>query len=111
MGRAIEPGQEFEIEFGNQRRTSVVAMGLRRKAEFAKQIRKVRECRDESNFENIIGLVKQCKPDATEEFFDSIDETMAMEIVNATLTLTEAEQKKSESQPLSDAENSAKAAV
>lgn len=110
MARAIEPGQEFEVEYGNGKRTTVVALSLRKKAELGRLMKTIQSSRDASNFEHIIQLVSGVKPDATEEFFDTIDETMAMEIVSATMTLTEAEQKKSESQPLSDAVNCARAA-
>lgn len=98
-GRPLEPGQTFEIEYGDGKRTSVIAQSLRKKSQIASHLKAITTTNDLDNFSRIVELVLICKPDADEAFLDSIDESMAMQIVQATITLTEAEQKKSESQP------------
>jgi hypothetical protein len=93
MGRAIEPGSKFFVEYGDGKQIEVIAQTLRQKAE----IGKVLSQSGAQSFQGMIDIINQISANKLDDsFFDTIDDTHGAAIITATISLTEAEQKKSE---------------
>ena len=102
MPAALEPGETFEIEYGNGHTIQVVALSLRQKRRITQLLLQVQnlevtvESIDEL-YSNCEDMVRMCCPDITDEELDKLDERLSMEIASNTLAgaaLT-AEEKKS----------------
>lgn len=101
----IEPGDKFQVSYGNGHTIEVVALSMRQKRKVMELVDRVSklETSGESRavlFEIAEDALKLCVPGITDETLDRFDETMAMQIVGATLgkqAVDNEEQKKSES--------------
>lgn len=97
----IEPGEKFPVGYGNGKSVEVQALGMRKKRE-ALKILKVVQAGGEPDavFGAIEAMLLLSIPDMQDDFLDSINESMAMEIVTKAIkeqSLSEDERKKSES--------------
>src|SRR5690606_23780120 len=97
----IEPGEKFLVGYGNGKSVEVQALGMRKKREALKLLRVVQSGGDpDSVFGAVEGMLRHFIPEMQDEFLDSINEKMAMDIVTAAIaeqSLSEDERKKSES--------------
>jgi hypothetical protein len=94
---AIEPGDEFQIGFGNGHTLFVPALDLRTKNKIAKLMSEA--VGSSEAFEKLEQAIVLCCPTITEESWAKIDERNAGEIIGKTLAnaaLSEDERKKSE---------------
>jgi hypothetical protein len=98
----IEPGQEFEVAYGDGRSVTVVALGLRKQRELAAIVRKLMELEGDPKksiqlFDHAEDAIRMAIPNVTDEYLDTIDAESAIEIAGACLgkqSLSEDEQKK-----------------
>jgi hypothetical protein len=97
----IEPGDKFKVQYGNDRTVEVIALNMRQRRNM---IKLMLSAQDENNpvqsLEAIEEALQICVVDCSEEFIDSIDEEMAMQIITATMEkqqLSDEELGKSES--------------
>ena len=101
---AIEPGDKFVIGYGNGHSLEVGALSLRQKRLLTAELAKIQKAQADNKIDEIYELVGSVLEvaigqSATADIIDSVDEDMAMEIVNAVMSktaLTEDEVKKSE---------------
>jgi hypothetical protein len=96
---AIEPGEKFEIEYGNGHKLEVVALSFRQRHALAKVVDKVIAAKGSEQFEAIEEALRICVPACSEAFLDTIDDAMAGEIVEKVrqnAAISEDERKKSE---------------
>lgn len=96
---AIEPGEKFRVGYGRGRSIEVTALSLRRKRQLLLLLETIKTGGIEA-FKATEDALRMAVPDITDEQLDTLDEVMAMEIVSATIgltQLTEDDQKKSES--------------
>ena len=110
----IEPGDRFTVKYGNGHTVDVIGMNGRQKSKVLSIIDRVQSL-DESKdgravlFELAEEALRLCVPNCTEEFIESLNESMQLEIVGAAIgeqALSEDDKKKLELPLLSDAENS-----
>lgn len=112
---SIEPGESFKVSYGNGHTIAVVALNMRQKRKLIELVERVSTLSETSESKSVLFDIAEealgiCVPGIQDEVIDTLDESMAMEIITATLggqVLSEDDKKKSES-PLSFvAENSA----
>lgn len=91
----IEPGDVFEVSYGNGKHCSVIALSGTQQREIARKFNDI--TRDESSgdpermlgsFEAIFELLKDVVSDYSEEILDDIDRQMASQIVAGCLFKT-----------------------
>lgn len=106
----IEPGQPFEIEYGNERKLEVVALAGRKQGQLQKLLGRIGSAEADGNAENILDMAEEAlaicvgTEKAAELFNTIIDLELAMQICQKTMlkqVLSEDERKKSESPPSS----------
>ena len=102
----IEPGQLFEIEFGNGHKLEVAALAGRKQGQLQKMLGKIAMCEANGNAESLLEMVEEAlaicvgAEKAAEMFDTSVDCELAMQICQKTMlkqVLSEDERKKSES--------------
>lgn len=101
---SIEPGEKFSIEYGNGHTVEVVALNMRQRRALIKLLAAVQDADPHEALDSIEEALRCCFPaelnaDIFDELVDSLDEEMAMEIVQKTMEkqrLSEDERGKSE---------------
>lgn len=95
---AIEPGDKFTVGYGNGHTIEVVALSMRQRREVVKGVETVAgDSKAVDAFDAIENALKQCCPDINDELIDTLDEEMAMQIIQATMqkaALSEDDRKK-----------------
>lgn len=84
----IEPGEKFTIGYGNGHKLEVVALNMRQRRQIIGLLSSVQNAADENPVEALEAIEKAlglCCPDLDAEFIDSLDEEMAMQIVQSTM--------------------------
>lgn len=77
-----EPGEVFEIEFGNDRVCEVRAMGLRTKAKAVGLFEKLRSNPEPREaYEALEDVLHLIVVDCDDDFVDTVDERLASEII------------------------------
>lgn len=108
----LEPGEPYEIEYGNGHSLSVVALSARQKKKLVSILQAVQSL-DTKQIDSLSTLydlaeegLKICSPGITDEQIEKMDEQQQMEVIGKTLAgalPTAGEQKKSESPHSCDA--------
>ena len=96
----IEPGEKFTVQYGNGHEVEVVALNMRQRRDVIRLLAAVQDVSPVEALESIEAALGFCCPSISDEFVNSLDEEMAMEIVQATMEkqrLSEDERGKSES--------------
>lgn len=100
----IEPGEPFEIEYGNGHRLTVKALGLRQKRLLTAKTREIVAASEANRGLEVFDMIDEVLriavgDEQAEKLVDLVDEEMAMEIATAVLSkqsLSEDDKKKSE---------------
>lgn len=102
---AIEPGERFEVSYGNGHQIEVVALSGRQKRRIVSLMAEVKQLdKTPESAARVYDIAEEafliCVPDATDELLDKLNERQQFEIVSATIAeqmLSEDDKKKSES--------------
>lgn len=98
---SIEPGEKFLVGYGNGKSVEVQALGMRQKRAVLKLIITLQAGGDpDTVFSAAEEALRVFIPGMKDEFLDSINEAMAMDILKAAIaeqSLSEDDRKKSES--------------
>ena len=113
--RSIEPGEVFTVKYGNEHEVEVVSLSMRQKRRMVELIEQVSSLSETGEsrvklFDIAEQALQICVPGLSDEFLDTINEDMAMEIITGTMAgqmITADDKKKSELPPSSAAVNSA----
>ena len=88
----IEPGESFEVGYGNGKSATVVSLSLRKQKEVSKLVKQLIEIESKGDaleatdsFDLAEQALRVCMPDLTDEFLDTIDAFNAIEIASNTL--------------------------
>lgn len=84
----IEPGEEFQVAYGNGKRATVVCLAGSKKRELGKILAKIVKAKESNNMveaiqaiDYVFDALEMVMPNASEEFLESIDEEFASQIV------------------------------
>lgn len=82
----IEPNEEFFVKYGNDHSVKVRALNMRQKRNMLKLLNDLKE---DSNPVDTLDIIEKCLPmcvvDYSDEWLDTLDEEMAMQVVQATM--------------------------
>jgi hypothetical protein len=101
---ALEPGEKFTITYGKAKKPlEVIALSGRQKRRALQCMASTAEAKTPETvmaaLEELEAVVKICSPGISEEVLDTLDDTLQVNIITATLMqtrLSEGEEKKSE---------------
>lgn len=104
MGKAIEPGEEYRVTYGDGRTLIAKAIGFRKQRALLAALERVRDPQlsQVEKIDAIADSIRICVPDLQDEWFDSVTIETASEVMGKLASngqLTEDEKKKSDSQP------------
>lgn len=100
--KSLEPGEPFEVRYGNAKRLTVQALSFRSKRRVVQLLGKIRDssATPDEKFDAMEAAFGLCCPDAEESTLDNLTEVDVVEVISKTISgasVSEGERKKSES--------------
>lgn len=84
----IEPGEEFDVIYGNGKRATVICLAGSKKRELGKMLTRITKAEASGNpvealeaVDTVFEALQMVMPNATEDFLETIDEEFASQIV------------------------------